>query len=345
MEETKKEEDAIHPIKLLKETGGTKRFLLRCWIADNQIKPTKTEKTYTQLVLADKEIRESLKIWDNYGCAALAKTLENGNVVDVEGNFSHGQYGLEADNSLSITLVPKEEAKEWFQNALNNEKAVIALKQAQFYVLSVENPLLKEIGEITLSQYGNDYLQSGGARFFHHSRRGGLIEHSAKMMESAWTLAPIYKLNRDLVVIGALVHDIGKIFENRYEDEELTMPFNPEGELLSHIPKGILIVEEIIKEAKSNLIERGVELSNEQYNKTRIHLLHLISSHHGTYEFGSPVTPKTKEALLLHTVDNLDAKIEFFNEALENAKVVATVNGVTLHEKSFPFPGCIAQSL
>jgi 3'-5' exoribonuclease len=330
-----------HPIRELKAAGSPTHLKFTCWIADNQTRETTTQKNYTQLVIADAEIRETLKIWDNFLCAGLAKNLKSGQVVELEGTFSYGQYGLETDKQLAIHELPESESAAWIADNLKNPDAEEAFKKAEALIEFVTCPILKETGRIFLREYKDQILRSGGARFYHHARRGGLVEHFAKMMETGGTLARQYKANVDLVMVGALMHDSGKIHENQYEAEGLTMPFNPEGELLSHIPLGMMITEKCLEKAKEVL---GT-VSLERFQATRIHLLHLVASHHGTNEWGSPITPKTPEALILHTIDNLDAKMEFYRDAATNGKVVGETQGVRLFEKRFPFPGCTANSL
>lgn len=328
-----------NPITLLKTTPGYAEHKIRAWVADTQEKRTQNEKPYRLLVIQDKNFREPLKIWPNYQAINTADALQNGTVIDLTGKFRHGEYGLEADASLSIQIVEKEESQEWLRNQLANEFAEKEMMEIKLMLIGVTDPLLKIVGLIFLEKHEERFMLSGGARFYHHARPGGLVEHSAAMMKSARILAPLYKANVDLVVVGALVHDSGKMKENAYFPGKAEMPFQHEGEMLSHIPNGVLIVEECLQEAK-----RRLDPDPAVYAATRTHLLHLVASHHGTLEWGSPVTPRTPEALILHTVDNLDAKMEFFRETYATAKTVAT-DEVTLYEKHFPFPGTIAAPL
>ena len=128
----------------------------------------------------------------------------------------------------------------------------------------------------------------------HHAYRSGLLEHILKMMDVALFLADRYDARRDLLIAGTLLHDIGKLRELSYD---LTTDYSVEGNLVGHI----VIGAGMFREAAQNFPEVSPE--------TLIEIEHLILSHHGGLELGSPVTPKTVEAFILAAVDNLDATI------------------------------------
>lgn len=331
----------INPIETLKTNVGRTPLTIRAWVANNQEKETANHKPYRLLVIESQTppFREALKIWPNYNATTIASQLAEGTAIDLHGNFMYGDYGLESDSSLEIQMLPKEESATWFKTQMGNPIAENDLLEARLMIHEITDPLLQAVGNIFLEKHSETFLRSGGARFFHHARRGGLVEHSIRMMKTGRALAPLYKANADLVVLGALVHDAGKMMENLYSPNTPEMPFHAEGEMLSHIPNGMLIIDECLREARERVNPTPI-----RYDSVRLHLLHLVASHHGTLEFGSPVTPRTPEALILHCVDNLDAKMEFFNEAYNKSREV-TQGAVVLHEKHFPFPGTIAKPL
>jgi len=136
----------------------------------------------------------------------------------------------------------------------------------------------------------------------HHACLGGLLEHTAAVLELALKVADAYpNLNRDLLAAGAILHDIGKI---ESFDFERGFRYTDAGGLVGHLPLGASMIEQ--KAATLQAFPRPL-----------LHqLLHLIYSHHGQYEFGSPVLPATAEAIALHYLDNLDAKLAAFETAL-----------------------------
>ena len=184
--------------------------------------------------------------------------------------------------------------------------------------------------------------RTGAARRNHHAHRGGLVEHVAQMMRTAVQISVAYpKLNRDLLVSGVLFHDIGKMWENAYAAKGFTMAYTETSELISHIPIGLEIVNRLWHEIEDTELAGGWQELEPETNQVRLHLLHLIASHHGTLEFGSPVVPKTPEAVALHYIDNLDAKLQMMTEAYEKAPEL----GKNVFEKQWPLPGNLVRPL
>lgn len=154
---------------------------------------------------------------------------------------------------------------------------------------------------------GEDFLPrfaaAPAARGMHHAYIGGLLEHSLSMATLAETLADHYPyVNKDLLVAGALVHDMGKTAEYTMEGE---FGFSEDGRLVGHIVRATVMVETAAAE---------LDFPEDELR----HLVHLITSHHGTLEWGSPVTPKTIEAILLHQIDLLDSRVQGFFDHLSN---------------------------
>ncbi len=134
----------------------------------------------------------------------------------------------------------------------------------------------------------------------HHAYHGGLLEHVLSLMEIAALVGPRYPgLDVDLLLLGAFIHDIGKIRELTYSPD---LGYSTEGQLLGHLVLGVSILDEAIENTEKQTGEKfPEELAN--------HLRHLIVSHHGSLEFGSPKVPMSIEAIALHYLDNLDAKL------------------------------------
>ncbi|MCP4423434.1 MAG: HD domain-containing protein [Chloroflexi bacterium] len=142
------------------------------------------------------------------------------------------------------------------------------------------------------------FANAPAARGMHHAYIGGLLEHTLSMATLADYLADHYPyVNRDLLIAGALLHDMGKVYEYSIEGE---FAFSEDGRLVGHIIRAITLVETAAAELGS--------LTSEQLRQ----LIHLIASHHGTQEWGSPVIPKTLEAILLHQIDLLDSRVQGF---------------------------------
>ncbi len=160
---------------------------------------------------------------------------------------------------------------------------------------ALDRPLLRRLAEEAQRRYGAALREHPAAKSIHHAYRGGLLEHVVRMAEMATDLCGHYPwVDRDLVLLGVYFHDLGKIREIG------AMPANDytvEGQLVGHIVIGL----EMFRECADAVADLPGEL--------RVHLEHLIVSHHGRREFGSPIEPATPEAFMLHFIDNLDSKL------------------------------------
>ncbi len=156
------------------------------------------------------------------------------------------------------------------------------------------NPWVCQLLQRALSSYGDRLQIWPAAQMVHHAYRGGLLEHVLKMAEVAVSLARQYGADSDVVLAGALLHDIGKLEELEYD---CVTQYSAAGNLLGHITLGAQLVSRLASEID------GFP------HPLLIQIEHLVLSHHGSKEFGSPVEPMTVEAFILAAVDDLDAKI------------------------------------
>ncbi len=143
----------------------------------------------------------------------------------------------------------------------------------------------------------------------HHAYHGGLLEHIVTLMDVAKKICEVYaELNLDLLLCGVFLHDLGKI---REMSGETGLQYTDEGQLLGHLIIGVEMLTEKIQETEKRRNERFPR-------ELEWRLKHMIVSHHGTYEFGSPKLPMTPEAVALHLIDNLDAKLFEFTRAIQD---------------------------
>jgi 3'-5' exoribonuclease len=149
-------------------------------------------------------------------------------------------------------------------------------------------------------QFISDFSMCPAAVKHHHAYLGGLLEHVVTLLEAADRLAPLYPaLDRDMWMMGLFLHDIGKLRELCYRQ---SFAYTDEGQLVGHLVIGIEMLEEKIAQASKLMGEPFPE-------QLRLRLRHIILSHHGEYEFGSPKLPMTLEAVAVNVLDNLDAKL------------------------------------
>jgi 3'-5' exoribonuclease len=148
------------------------------------------------------------------------------------------------------------------------------------------------------------YVSAPAARMMHHAYIGGLLEHTLSMVKIGRLLARHYPyVNKDLLVSGILLHDMGKAIEYTTGP---TFDFTEDGRLVGHISRAAIIIELTAKEMGNF---PALQLQ---------HLVHLVLSHHGIQEWGSPTVPKTLEAVLLHQIDLLDSRVQGFFDHLRN---------------------------
>lgn len=168
-------------------------------------------------------------------------------------------------------------------------------------VRAVADPHIRELLTRATDEHGAQLRIWPAAVTVHHAYRGGFLEHILKIADVGRALAERYAANADLVVAGAILHDIGKLQELDY-DRATT--YSREGNLVGHITLGLVMVRGIID---------GITGFPDEL---RTHVEHLIVSHHGSREFGSPVEPMTIEAFILSMADDLDAKINQITRAI-----------------------------
>jgi len=165
-------------------------------------------------------------------------------------------------------------------------------------VRGVEDPHLRALLARMLETHGEKFRIWPAAQTVHHAYRSGLLEHVLKLIETTTALAAAYGARRDLLIAGVILHDIGKLQELNYD---AATHYSVEGNLVGHIALGLLM----LREAAGADADFPVELRTE--------LEHLVLSHHGSREYGSPVEPMTVEAFILAMCDDLDAKLHQVN--------------------------------
>jgi len=308
-------------------------------------KTTKTGNPFYELNFADAEETLVLRVWNNSPMFATCGQLRAGQFFEVSGEFGLGGDGRSIDG------------KNWTARALGEEETALVLggtpelrrKQEEDYAFlestaaGLADPRLRALCLAFFARYGKRFQRTAGARDYHHARRGGLVEHVAQMTRSALQICAAYPiLNRDLLVTGVLFHDVGKLWENAYQENGFSMPYTEMSELLGHIPLGMEVMNRLWRELTEDeaLVKAWADLEPNS-ERVRLHLLHLIISHHGELEFGSPVVPKTPEAQALHYIDNLDAKMEMFERGYQ----VATELGRHVYDRVRPLPGRLVSPL
>ena len=245
-----------------------------------------------------------------------------GNVIRVVGETNKYKEQLQL-KVLSAELVPLDEIDiEKFVKAPPVAKEEL-IRRFNAHVDSIKNEDCQKLIKYMIDKFGEKIFSYPAAVSIHHEYSSGLLMHSVSMADLAAYLCPIYEADHDLMVTGCLLHDLGKIIEL---EGPIVYKYSLEGKLLGHIS---IMAAELRKAAQE------LNLTSE----TPLLLEHMILSHHGQLEFGSPVMPITKEALLLSLIDNLDSKMVVVNKALSEVEEGNFTNKVfPLDNRSFYKP-------
>jgi 3'-5' exoribonuclease len=306
-------------------------------------KSTREGKPYCELALADACDRMTLRVWSDHVAYRSCEALAAGAFVELAGEFvQHQQYGLDARKWNIRPLAPNEIADLLAGPPDLRAKQKVDWDYIGERTRALGDPRLRALGEAFLAEHGERFRRTAGARSYHHARRGGLVEHTAQMMRVGMAVAPLYpQLNLDLLIAGVLFHDCGKLWENHLPETGFTMGYDERGELMGHISIGLELVNSLWRKLQTPENANAWSALVPASEDVRMHLLHLIGAHHGEPQFGSPVAPKTPEAMALNYIDNLDARMEMFAAGYLVAKPIAE----RIFDRVRPLPGNLVKPL
>lgn len=270
---------------------------------------TKTKKngeSYLRLEVGDRTGMVPVNVWQ-HSPAVLAIT-EPGSVVRVRGRYSvHKNYGPQIDLSKLEAVDPASvDVSELLGEAA---KSVTALEgELRALMTTVESPGLRALLDLILapdSPAWPAYRDAPAAMRNHHAYRHGLLEHSLLVAQAAWAVSTVFaEVNRDLVVTGALLHDIGKV--ETYTSDPANIDMTDRGRLFGEIPLGYYRLRRLAEDLPA--------LTDHE----RDALLHIVLSHHGALEHGSPVIPCTREATLVHYLDQIGGRFGAFDRLAQS---------------------------
>jgi 3'-5' exoribonuclease len=275
-------------------------------VADKQIRKKKDGEDYCTVTLQDREGNIEGVIWTEV--YRSAGSFGKGDFVMVEGDVS----GYKGSRQLTITSLKRiEDIRDIdYSDYIKTTRKDIdgMFNEINGYIAQIKNSYVKKLLDLFFcdEKFVEDFKNSTAAVQYHHAFKGGLLEHTLAVIKICDAAFKIYSnLNYDLLISGAILHDIGKIKEYR---TTLTTDVTDEGKLLGHITIGYGWVLEKIKQIDGF----PEDLKNR--------LLHIILSHHGHKEFGSPRRPKIMEAFIVYHADHMDADIGGYSIALEGNK-------------------------
>jgi 3'-5' exoribonuclease len=278
-----------------------------------QLRPNRNGQLYLQVELADKSGTITGRLWNASDDDFAA--FEDGDYVRVEGHTQLYSGSLQ----VIITAIGRADPRTI------DEREFQVLSQGDLVRLEAElATILGSIGSAPLKALADEILADAplvaalrrtpaGVKH-HHAYAGGLLDHVVNLLRLADRVAPLYpELDRDLLLVGVLVHDIGKV---RELESLQGFSYTDEGQLLGHVLLGLEMIDAKIR-AVEHRTGRPFDV------EAAVRVKHMIASHHGQYEFGAPRLPMTLEAVALHHLDHLDAKMAGTIQLLRNEATAA----------------------
>lgn len=272
-------------------------------LAEKTMAQKRDGNNFLNITLSDKTGVIKGVVWDNV--EQISAAVASGDFVRIQGKVNEykGEFQLVIKNMEGCSGESIDPAD--FLPATSRDIDSMFDRLVRI-ISSLETDFFRKLIEAFWNdeEFVRNFKAAPAAKRMHHAYIGGLLEHTLSMVSLADKVAGHYSgINRDLLLTGALLHDIGKVREYEYE---VSIDYSDEGRLLSHIVMGLEMVDEKLAEIKD-------------FPKDQLLLLkHMIVSHHGSREFGSPEPPKTIEAVVLNYIDELDSKVKGIRDFIES---------------------------
>ncbi|MEE9543726.1 MAG: HD domain-containing protein [Thermodesulfobacteriota bacterium] len=265
---------------------------------------SKNGKAYIMARLMDSTGEVEARVWDN--AEAVAANFKKDDVCRVEG-FAVSYQGSIQVNISAMASLPEDKftLRDFLPATVRDPEEMFA--ELTGIISTMTDTDIKGFFDILFSKDGEVlelFKLSPAAKGMHHNRLGGLLEHVLSVAKLAVFISSHYdNIDRDLLIAGVILHDIGKIHELSYKR---SFDYTDRGQLIGHITIGAGMVDEITKQIEGFPEEKAMLMQ------------HMVLSHHGVLEFGSPKVPMTVEAVILSFIDDLDAKVEATQRYIDN---------------------------
>jgi 3'-5' exoribonuclease len=274
-------------------------------IEQKELRTARNGNTFLTLKLRDRTGRLTGRVWER--AEELGRTVSAGTVVRIRGRSETYRDELQL-SIVNMAPVPAEAIRPGDYLPVSPIAPESLWKDLTDLMLQVERRPLRELLRRIFSdpEIADRFKKAPAAKSMHHAYLGGLLEHTVAVARLADRICGLYgELDRDLLLAGALLHDIGKIREFTYD---LVIDYSPVGRLVGHMVLGAEILEDKLQGIRGFPEEDALLLK------------HLILSHHGQTEFGAVQPPMTREAVALHFADDLDAKMNNLTRILEESE-------------------------
>jgi 3'-5' exoribonuclease len=276
--------------------------------SDKQLRPNRNGNLYLQLQLSDRSGAIATRLWN--ASENDYRAFENGDYVLVDGATQLFQGNMQMIANSIRRARPDEVEEEHFIVLQSDQIDRLARRLAEM-LRGLRTPELRNLAECFLmdTDFMSKFTTAPAGMKNHHAYKGGLLEHVVGLMELVQIVAPRYpQLDQEKLLIGAFLHDAAKTDELSYDRD---IAYTDEGQLLGHMILAISMIDEKVREAE--------RLSGEPIAHSLVtEIKHMVISHHGEYEYGSAKLPMTLEAVALHHLDNLDAKLASFTQLIKD---------------------------
>ncbi|NLX59617.1 MAG: HD domain-containing protein [Phycisphaerae bacterium] len=279
-------------------------------LAEKELKAARTGKMFIRGSLQDRTGQATMMIWE--ATEKFYEALPRGGFVRTKGRVELYQGRPQLVIEACIPVDEKDVTISEFLPATQHDIGQMEAELREIMATMAEGPV-RSLAQAFLDdkELMAAFRRSPAAKTFHHAYIGGLLEHTLGIMRVAQKILPLYPLlNGDLLLLGVFLHDIGKTAELSCDRE---FAYTDAGQLVGHLVMGVGMVQDKVRQLRAG----GCDVPDAVVQQVE----HMILAHHGQYEFGSPKLPMTAEALALHFLDNLDAKLVAFAQAVDNHPV------------------------
>lgn len=292
--------------KLINELEAGDAVLSFFVVRSKEMRTKKDGAPFLSLELGDKSGRIRGTAWEN--AQAYNAAIEVGNIVKVKGQVTSYRDEIYINIERVRKVVPEDQVdKDQFIAATTADTRILTLRLFSIIDSLKDNAVKKMLHAIFDDiSFKNKFIQAPAAKLWHQNYLGGLLEHTLQVVDICEKVMPNYKnVKRDILIAGAILHDIGKVVELSTDG---FIDYSDKGRLIGHTVIG------------HHFVATRINQMTDFPEKTANQILHLILSHHGSFEQGAPVVPLTLEAMILHCADYLDSQASAFVRIIETEK-------------------------
>jgi 3'-5' exoribonuclease len=293
--------------KFINEIGSGEQVDDIFMVKDPILRSTSNGGLYIAMYICDKTGQLNGRMWQ--ATEEAYNTLPKPGFIHVNGRSELYQGNMQLIiNHFSVIDPSQVETSDFLPRTDKDRRKLFA--DVKKVAGQINNEQIKAIVDDFLAdkELMRKFCEAPAAMKMHHNYLGGLLEHTQSMLQVASAILPLYpNVNKDLVLAGILIHDMGKTEELSYD---MAFSYTDAGQLIGHITKTVVM----LNQKADSLRAAGTEISEDVINA----LSHIILAHHGEYAFGSPKLPATPEAFMVNYIDNLDAKMNQLKNLIEN---------------------------